>query len=127
MRQVFLLLVPLAFYHSWHVWQYSYIGVVLWLYNRWLQWRQSRAASRVLSAAALPGAVTHLVITSGGAIAAPRAGQFVYLCIPEIDPCARQTPSRLCPLLPNCSVCCCVQVAVAPVQRFVGVNDQFQG
>ena len=37
------LLVPVAYYHSWHVWQYSYIGVTLWAYNRLLAWLSIRA------------------------------------------------------------------------------------
>ena len=87
-HHAFLLLIPVAYYHSWHVWQYSYIGVTLWAYNRLLAWRQSQRAATVQSAAALPCGVSHLSLLTPSSGAGPRhrAGQLMYLCVPEIDP-----------------------------------------
>jgi predicted ferric reductase len=86
-HHVFLGLIPLSYYHSWHVWQYSYIGVVLWAYNRYLAYSQSKLAVQVQKATALPGGVSHLSLSTSAASMSPhKAGQFMYINIPEIDP-----------------------------------------
>ena len=86
-HHVFLGLIPLAYYHSWHVWQYSYIGVCLWAYNRYLAYSQSKLVVAVDNSAALPCGVSHLSLsTPAGGIRPHIAGQFMYLNVPEIDP-----------------------------------------
>eukprot|EP01043_Picozoa_sp_COSAG02_P010339 COSAG02_NODE_362_length_23815_cov_27.096981_2_plen_651_part_00 len=86
-HHVFLGLIPLSYYHSWHVWQYSYIGVALWAYNKFLGYSQSKTAVQVRQATALPGGVSHLTLsTSSSSIQRHRAGQFMYLNVTEIDP-----------------------------------------
>lgn len=87
-HHVFLILIPLSYFHSWHVWQYSYIGVALWAYNKYLSYSQSKLVVQVQKAAALPGGVSHLTLStsSSSSIRRHRAGQFMYINAPEIDP-----------------------------------------
>ena len=86
-HHVFLGLIPLSYYHSWHVWQYSYIGLALWAYNKFLGYSQSKTTVQVRQATAMPGGVSHLTLsTSSSSIQRHRAGQFMYLNVPEIDP-----------------------------------------
>ena len=79
-HHVFLVLIPLSYFHSWHLWQYSYIGVALWAYNKYLSYSQSKLAVEVRKAAALPGGVSHLTLsTSATSMQRHRAGQFMCL------------------------------------------------
>ena len=91
-HHVFLGFIPLSYYHSWHVWQYSYIGVALWIFNKLLAWKQSMVQVTVQpDSRALECGVSYLklstaVVPSCGGVKHHVAGQFMYLCIPEIDP-----------------------------------------
>ena len=90
-HRVVLLLIPVAYYHSWHLWQYSYVGVGLLAYSKAagaLQARQGlTVAADPLPASAVSGrGVTRLRLArqDGGRLGHV-AGQFVWLRVPAVD------------------------------------------
>jgi predicted ferric reductase len=86
-HHIFLLLIPITYWHSWHVWQYSYIGVLLWVYNKVLSVRRSKLTLELLEATPYKDAgLTFLSLRRpDGAPLGHRAGQFACLNVPEID------------------------------------------
>jgi hypothetical protein len=85
---IFVPIFSMAMFHSWHLWQYTFPGIFLWLYNRAVS--RSRASTELIvikeGTYHANGVVALKLMRKDGLTMGYSAGQFEWIQVPQIDP-----------------------------------------
>jgi predicted ferric reductase len=83
----FLIFFPLAYYHSWDLWKFATIGLVLFVFSRVVSRVRATRQVVVERAQSHPGGVTELQLRrkDGFPLSGQCPGQYVWLNVPDID------------------------------------------
>ncbi|KAK3270856.1 hypothetical protein CYMTET_20764 [Cymbomonas tetramitiformis] len=84
----FVILFPLAFYHSWNLWRYACVGIFFWAVSWTVSQRRSLFAVTMLQCEEVGDGIVRLQLQHkhpDASLTTHRPGQFGYLNIPAMD------------------------------------------